>query len=184
VLEAAFSFPGFYIFAKFRLEKYDFESYKGGFFMGKMAQICRISNLRNSKLPEAYDNFQKVAKNIEGFYCFFKKRSDLLYSQILPYYIVGDHHFGYITKSLKETLFGRLGGVGNLIPSPPRKSLPNSTLKELCIGLKKKYFFIHFQSSPFIEFAFCSQKTSISWALSQQGRGLLHWMQLWEVLCY
>ncbi len=156
VLEAAFSFPGFYIFAKFRLEKYDFDPYKGGFFMGKMAQICRISNLKNSKLPEAYDNFQKVAKNIEGFYCFFKKPSYLLYCQILLNYFVGDHHFCYITKSLKETLFGRLGGVGNLIPSPATKSLPNFTLKQLRIGLKKKYFFIHFQSSPFIEFPFCS----------------------------
>jgi hypothetical protein len=124
-------------------------------------------------LPEAYDNFQKVAKNIEGFYCFFKKRSDLLYSQILPYYFVGDHHFGYITKSLKETLFGRLGGVGNLIPSPPTKSLPNSTLKQLRIGLKKKYFFIHFQSSPFIEFAFCSQKTSIFLGPVPTGTGTI-----------
>ncbi len=37
-----------------------------GFFMGKMAQIRQISNLRNSKSPESYDNFQKVAKNIKG----------------------------------------------------------------------------------------------------------------------
>jgi hypothetical protein len=59
-----------YIFTKFRLEKYDFDSYKGGFFMGKMVQICWISNFKNSKLPESYDNFQKVAKNIEGFCCF------------------------------------------------------------------------------------------------------------------
>jgi len=79
VLEAAFSFPGFYIFAKFRLEKYDFDPYKGGFFMGKMAQICQISNLKNSKLPEAYDNFQKVAKNIEGFCCFLKKNLHIYY---------------------------------------------------------------------------------------------------------
>ncbi len=38
-----------------------------------MAQICRTSNLKNSKLPEFYDNFQKVAKNIEGFCCFKKE---------------------------------------------------------------------------------------------------------------
>jgi hypothetical protein len=57
VLEAAFSFPGLYIFAKFRLEKYDFDPYEGGNFMGKMVQICRISSLKISKLPESYDNF-------------------------------------------------------------------------------------------------------------------------------
>jgi hypothetical protein len=51
VLEAAFSFTGLYIFAKFRLEKYDFDPYKGGFLMGKMVQIRQISNLKNSKLP-------------------------------------------------------------------------------------------------------------------------------------
>jgi hypothetical protein len=34
--------------------------------MGKMAQIRQVSNLRNSKSPESYDNFQKVAKNING----------------------------------------------------------------------------------------------------------------------
>ncbi len=50
VLEAAFSFPGLYIFAKFRLEKYDFDLYKGGFFMGKMAQICRISNFKKFQI--------------------------------------------------------------------------------------------------------------------------------------
>jgi hypothetical protein len=38
-----------------------------GFFMGKLAQICQISNFKNSKLPESYATFQKVAKNIEGF---------------------------------------------------------------------------------------------------------------------
>ncbi len=38
-----------------------------------MAQIRRTSNLKNSKLPEFYDNFQKVAKNIEGFCCLKKK---------------------------------------------------------------------------------------------------------------
>ncbi len=73
VLEAAFSFPGLYIFAKFRLEKYDLNPYKGEFFIGKMAQIRRISKFKNSKLPEFYDNFQKVAKNIDGFCCLKKK---------------------------------------------------------------------------------------------------------------
>ncbi len=126
VLEAAFSFPGLYIFAKFRLEKYDLNPYKGGFFIGKMAQIHRISNLKNSKLPEFYNNFQKVAKNIEGFCFLFKKPSYLLCSQILLNYFVDDHHFGYITKSLKETVFGRWGGVGNLIPSPQQSPFQTS----------------------------------------------------------
>jgi len=35
--------------------------------MGKLAQICQISNFKNSKLPESYATFQKVAKNIERF---------------------------------------------------------------------------------------------------------------------
>jgi hypothetical protein len=39
------------------------------FVMGKMAHICQISNSKNPKSPESYDQFQKVAKNIEGF-CF------------------------------------------------------------------------------------------------------------------
>jgi len=34
-----------------------------------MAQIRHISNFKK-KLPESYDNFQKLAKNIEAF-CFF-----------------------------------------------------------------------------------------------------------------
>jgi hypothetical protein len=38
--------------------------------MGKMAQIRQISYFKNSKSPEPYDNFQRVAKDIEGF-CFF-----------------------------------------------------------------------------------------------------------------
>jgi hypothetical protein len=32
-----------------------------------MAQISQISNFKNSKSPVYYDNFQKVAKNIEIF---------------------------------------------------------------------------------------------------------------------
>jgi hypothetical protein len=34
-----------------------------------MAQLCQISNLKNFKSPESYDNFQKVAKSVEGL-CF------------------------------------------------------------------------------------------------------------------
>ncbi len=36
------------------------------FFMGKMAQFF----FKNPKSPESYDNFQKAAKKIEGFYVF------------------------------------------------------------------------------------------------------------------
>ncbi len=36
--------------------------------MGKMAQIHQISKFKNFKLPESYATFQKVAKNIEGFF--------------------------------------------------------------------------------------------------------------------
>jgi uncharacterized protein YwgA len=43
--------------AKFRPEKYDFNLYKG-FFMEKMAQICQISNEKNSKLPDFNDKIQ------------------------------------------------------------------------------------------------------------------------------
>ncbi len=35
-----------------------------------MAQIHQISYFKNSKSPEPYDNFRRVAKDIEGF-CFF-----------------------------------------------------------------------------------------------------------------
>jgi hypothetical protein len=51
-----------------------------------------------------YDKFQKVAKNIEGF--FIKKiplLSYLVCNQIWLNYFMDNCHFGYITKSLKET---------------------------------------------------------------------------------
>lgn len=70
--------------------------------MGKMTQICQISNFKNSKSPESYDNFQKVAKNIKGFY--FSLPSYLLHSQIWLNFFLDDRHFANITKSLKETL--------------------------------------------------------------------------------
>ncbi len=60
---------------------------------------------------ESYDNFQKVAKNIEGFlfYFFLKLPSYLLCSQIFLNYFLDDCHFGYVTKSLKETLLVCIG---------------------------------------------------------------------------
>jgi hypothetical protein len=62
------------------------------------------SYFKNSKSPEHYDNFQRVAKDIEGF-CFFFLPSYILCSQIWLNYFLDDRYFGdYITKSLKETL--------------------------------------------------------------------------------
>jgi hypothetical protein len=37
----------------------------------KMARIREISNFKIPNFTESYDNFQKVAKNIEGFFNFF-----------------------------------------------------------------------------------------------------------------
>ncbi len=82
-------------------KKYDFDLYKG-FLTGKMAQICQIWNFKNSKSPESYDNFQKVTKNIKGFYFFLP--SYLLHSQIWLNFFLDDRHFANITKSLMETL--------------------------------------------------------------------------------
>jgi hypothetical protein len=44
-------------------------SYKRIFHGKKMAQLCQISNLKNFKSLASYDNFQKVAKSVEGL-CF------------------------------------------------------------------------------------------------------------------
>jgi hypothetical protein len=73
--------------------------------MGKMAQIRHILNFKNSNLLDFYNNLKKVAKNIKGF-CFFSLYSYLLCSQIWLNYFLDDCHFGYITKSFKETLYG------------------------------------------------------------------------------
>jgi hypothetical protein len=53
---------------------------------------------------QSCDNFQKVAKNIKGI-LFFSLLSYLLCNQIWLNYFLDDCHFGYITNSLKETLF-------------------------------------------------------------------------------
>jgi hypothetical protein len=39
-------------------------TYTKDFSWEKRAQICQISIYENSKLPEPYDNFQKVIRNI------------------------------------------------------------------------------------------------------------------------
>ncbi len=58
------------IFTQFQYENYDFNLYKG-FFMGKKwPKFTKIQIKKNSKSPKSYHNFQKVAKNKEGFYFF------------------------------------------------------------------------------------------------------------------
>jgi len=57
--------------------------------------------------PVSYVNFQKVTNNIERF-CFLSTftSNKFFYSKIWLNYFLDDYHFGYITKSLKETLVG------------------------------------------------------------------------------
>jgi hypothetical protein len=43
-------------------------NYSKDFPWEKVAQICQISNFLKIQIsPESYDNFQKAAKNLEGF---------------------------------------------------------------------------------------------------------------------
>jgi hypothetical protein len=82
-------------------KKNDFDLYKG-FSMEKMAQILPdFKEKIKSKLPNFYDKFLQVAKNIEGFYFFFKN-SYLVYSLIWPNHLMDDCHFCYITKLEKK----------------------------------------------------------------------------------
>jgi len=68
---------GWYIFLMFRTSvsfngkllpnfnlKNMISTYSKIFHWKKMTQICQISIYENSKLPEPYDNFQKVIRNI------------------------------------------------------------------------------------------------------------------------
>jgi hypothetical protein len=73
-----------------------------------MAQIRQISNEKNSKLPESYNNFQKVGSQEYRRILVFFLLSYILCSQIWLNYFLDSCHFGYITKSLKETLTRRL----------------------------------------------------------------------------
>ncbi len=100
------SFTGEFL-PNFKLKKYDFNLYKGFFSWEKI--ICpnspdfeflkKIPNCKSLIITST-----NVAKNIEGFLFLILKPSYLLCSQIWINYLLGDHHFGYITKSLKETL--------------------------------------------------------------------------------
>jgi hypothetical protein len=84
-------------------------TYTEKFSREKMTQIHQILNFKNSKLRKSYDNFQKVNKNIKGFFYFFLNflHSYLLCNEIWLHYFPDDYHFGYITKSLKETLHSK-----------------------------------------------------------------------------
>jgi len=61
-------------------------------------------NSSNFELPESYDDFQKVAKNIEGFWFFFVfLPSYLVCNQIWLNYFLVDRQFGYYhNKILKR----------------------------------------------------------------------------------
>jgi len=68
--------------------------------MEKMAQIPQISKekKKKSKLPNFYDKFQQVAKNIERFWWFFLL-SYLVCSHNWLNHLMDNHHFSYITKN-------------------------------------------------------------------------------------
>ncbi len=53
---------------------------------------------RDSKIAKLYDNFQKVAKNIEGTCCLFYLQIWYV-TEICLNYFMDDHHFDHITKS-------------------------------------------------------------------------------------
>jgi hypothetical protein len=50
------------------------------------------------------DNFKESSQEYRRILYFTFLLSYLVYSQIWLNYFLDDHHFGYITKSLKETL--------------------------------------------------------------------------------
>ncbi len=82
--------------------KYMILTYTKDFSWKKINQ--NLSNFEKFFLQIArfYDQFKYVAKNIEGL-CLFSTHY-LIFRQIWLNYFVNDHHFGYITNSLKETL--------------------------------------------------------------------------------
>jgi hypothetical protein len=64
--------------------------------MEKMAQIYMISKPKKSKLPNFYDKFQQVAKNVE--HSVFFSLVSLVCIQIWLNHLMDDCHFNYITK--------------------------------------------------------------------------------------
>jgi hypothetical protein len=74
-----------------------------------------------SKLPDFDGKYQEVVKNFKEF-CFIFLLSYLVCRQIRLNYFLDDHHFGYTTKSLKETLLD-LSAFGPGASFPPRRIL-------------------------------------------------------------
>jgi hypothetical protein len=92
------------IFAEFRPEKYDFDLFTG-FFMEKIIQIRQI--LTTSfffKSPDFYHKFPPVGSQDYRRILLFFLLSCLVCSQIWLNCFLNDRHFGYIKKSIKETL--------------------------------------------------------------------------------
>jgi hypothetical protein len=71
-------------------------------FNGKNGPNLLDSKANNSKLPDFYEKFQYVAKNIERF-CFFLF-SYLQFSQIWLNHFPDNCHFCYITRSFGKSL--------------------------------------------------------------------------------
>jgi len=151
-------------FAKFRPEKYYFRpTYIQTIFRGKkLAQTRQTdSNFKkNSQSPEShYDNFQKVAKNIEGFsFFFFALPSYLLCSQIWVNYFLDDRHFGNLTKSIKETLLSTCYGMNTTTVivqfwrfHPDKWNIAEYSKRCLLSLHKKQFFEIFFLNLNFFQ---------------------------------
>jgi hypothetical protein len=100
-----FSLCFFYwqIFAKLWPRKYDFDSYKG-FVMEKMTQIRQILKIFFFQIDRFFVIiYSNVLSRIDkDFLFYFFLLSCLVCSQNwLKIYSLDDHHFGYITKSLR-----------------------------------------------------------------------------------
>ncbi len=70
----------------------------------KKTQIHQILNLIDFKFSESYDNFQKVAKNIEGFCVifFFPSFIPIYVTKFWLNYFLDEHHFGLHQKNLEK----------------------------------------------------------------------------------
>ncbi len=111
-----------WILTKFQPEKYDFDLHNG-FFMRKVNgpnspdfviqkfEIARVLRW----LPEGSQEDRRIL-------CFFLP-SYLLCSQIWLNYFLDDYHFGYITKSLKETLEALVKVFGGTCSEPSCEKL-------------------------------------------------------------
>jgi hypothetical protein len=70
-------------------------------FHEKMVQICQILNLKTFQIARVLWQFPEGSQEYRRMLFFFLP-SYLLCSQIWLNYLLDDHHFGYITKSLKK----------------------------------------------------------------------------------